>query len=86
MPVELVAFLDLVAELIAATVWQGTGGSAAPDEAIAPPPDGRGALPSSEAGNVGPIPSFPADSHPDSRSGPTTPGRATQRASPEEDS
>jgi hypothetical protein len=84
MPVELTAFLDLVAELIAATVWQETIGSTTPDEDLAPQPDDHGALSSSEAGNGGPIPSFPADSHPHSRSSPTTPRRMTRRAPPKE--
>lgn len=79
-PVELVTFLDLVAELIAAAVWQGTGESMAPDESLAAQPDGHGASPASEAGNRGPIPNFPADSHPYSHSGPTTPRRLTRRA------
>ena len=86
MPAELVAFLDLVAELIAATLWQGSCGSAAQGETGAFQPEGQAALLSSETGNVGPIPTFPADSHPRSRSSPTTPGRATRRASPEEGS
>ncbi len=84
MPVELAAFLDLVAELIAATIWQETNGSTAVDARLAPQPDVHGALPSSEAGNVGPIPSFPVDSHPHSHSSPTTSRRATRRAPPQE--
>jgi len=82
--VELVAFLDLVAELIAAAVWQGTSESTAADESPAAQSDGHGAPPASEAGNGGPIPSFPADSHAHSRSSPTTPRRATRRAPPKE--
>jgi len=80
MPVELVPFLDLVAELIAAAVWQGASESTAPGESLAAQPDGHGAPPASEAGNRGLIPSFPADSHPSSRSGPTNPRRSTGRA------
>jgi hypothetical protein len=84
MPVELVVFLDLVAELIAAAVWQGTSERMAPDERLVAQPDGHGASPTSEAGNCGPIPNFPADSHPHSRSSPTAPRRATWRAPPKE--
>ncbi len=84
MPVDLAAFLDLVAELIAGTIWQGTSGSTAPAESLALQPDGHSALRSSEAGNGGPIPSFPADSHPHSHSSPTTSRRATRRAPPKE--
>lgn len=84
LPVELTAFLDLVAELIATAVWQGTSGSTPPDESLAPHPDGHAALAASEAGNGGPIPSFPADSHPHSRPSPTTSRRARRRAPPKE--
>jgi hypothetical protein len=84
MPVELVTFLDLVAELIAAAVWQGTSESMAPDEGLTAQPDGHGAPPASEAGNGGPIPRFPANSHPHSRSSPTAPRRATRPAPPKE--
>ncbi len=84
LPVELLTFLDLLAELIATAVWQGTRGSTAPDESLTPRPDGHSAIPSSKAGNGGPIPSFPADSHPHSRSIPATPRRVTRRAPPKE--
>lgn len=83
-PVELGPFLDLVAELIAAAVWQGTTERMAPDERLAAQPDGHGASPTSEAGNRGPIPSFPANSHPHSRPSPTAPRHATRRAPPKE--
>jgi hypothetical protein len=84
LPVELTAFLDLVAELIAAAIWQEAGGSTPPDESRAPHPDGHGILPSSEAGNGDPIPSFPADSRLHSRSSATASRRATRRAPPKE--
>lgn len=83
-PVELAAFLDLVAELIAAVVWQGTHENTVPGEDLTAQPDGQGAPPASEAGNDGPIPNFPADSHPHSRSSPTAPRRGTRRVPPKE--
>jgi hypothetical protein len=84
MPVELTAFLDLVAELIAASLWRGASRSTAPHEWLAPEPNDHGALSSAEAGNGGPIPSFPANSHPHSRPSPITPRRVTRRAPPKE--
>lgn len=84
MPVELVAFLDLVAELIAMAVSQADRENAAPGETIVVPTDGDDILKASEPANVGPIPTSPGDSHPHSRPSPTTPRRVTRRAPPKE--
>ena len=80
MPVQVVAFLDLVGELIAAAVWQDSDLGAAQAEIPAQAAAGRSVLAPGEAGGVGPIPSFPRDSHPLSRPRPTTPRRVTRRA------
>jgi hypothetical protein len=84
MPVAMVAFLDLVAELIATAVWQEQGESPAAGESVTTSTLGCDAPTSSASENVGPIPSFPADSHPHSRPRPTTPRRGTRRAPPRE--